>query len=59
MEPVSLLLLAHILFGSRGSMVDALRERYQPPHDGRLRPLGIKRVLELVRAVDGPLGAGS
>jgi len=51
-EPISPLLLSHILFGSCGPMVDALRERYRPPHDGLLRPLGIQCVLELVRAAD-------
>ncbi len=58
-EPISPMLLAHILFGSRGPMVDALRERYHPPHDGLLRPLGIKGVLDLVRAAERPSPATS
>jgi len=45
-------MVAHILFGSQGPRVNALRERCHPPHDGALRALGIKRVVELVRAVD-------
>lgn len=51
-ETISVWPLSHILFGSRGPMVDALRERYHPPHDGVLRPLGIERVKELVRAAN-------
>ncbi len=50
-EPIGVMMVAHILFGSHGPRVDALRERCHPPHDGTLRALGIKRVVELVRAV--------
>lgn len=40
---------AHILHGSHGLRVDALVQEYRPPHYGRLRPLGIKRVQELTK----------
>jgi len=50
--PISPLMVAHILFGSRGPQVDVLRARDHPPHDGALRELGIKRVIALVRAVE-------
>lgn len=50
--PISPLMVAHILFGSRGPQVDALRARDHPPHDGALGALGIKHVIALVRAVE-------
>lgn len=40
----------HILHGSHGPQIDALVATYQPPHYGRLRGLGIKRVLALVKS---------
>ncbi len=55
-EPIGATMVAHILFGSQGPRVDALRERCHPPHDGALRALGIKRVVELVLAVDATDG---
>lgn len=45
-------MVAHILFGSQGPRVNALRELHHPPHDGALRVLGIQRVMDLVRAFD-------
>jgi len=51
-EPVSTFMAAHILFGSQGPQVTALRERTHLPHDGELKSLGIKCVLALVRAVE-------
>lgn len=47
----------HILHGSRGPQVDALVKTYKPPHYGRLRSLGIKCVMELVRGANVRLTA--